>query len=145
MQKTAYEVRISDWSSDVCCSDLKQTPVEVVAVKLERHLIKWVPVLREGKLVGIVSWADLIQELATWQVAPKGGKEDRTIKPTVETALQDASLRSEFVNVVVNDGIVHFWGSGRVRRRQAGAARSRGQHCGQSGRPACRERGWLDG
>src|SRR3546814_996163 len=22
-QKTAYEMRISDWSSDVCCSDLK--------------------------------------------------------------------------------------------------------------------------
>src|SRR3546814_4443471 len=25
-QKTAYEMRISDWSSDVCSSDLEQTP-----------------------------------------------------------------------------------------------------------------------
>src|SRR3546814_17798460 len=25
MQKTAYEVRISDWSSDVCSSDLRQS------------------------------------------------------------------------------------------------------------------------
>src|SRR3546814_1163206 len=25
-QKTAYEVRISDWSSDVCSSDLRRTP-----------------------------------------------------------------------------------------------------------------------
>src|SRR3546814_17371734 len=25
-QKTAYEMRISDWSSDVCSSDLKDTP-----------------------------------------------------------------------------------------------------------------------
>ncbi len=86
----------------------KDTPVEDVAVKLERRLIKWVPVLREGKLAGIVSWADLIRELATWQAAPKGAKEDRTIKSTVETALQNAGLRSELVNVVVNDGTVHF-------------------------------------
>src|SRR3546814_4416174 len=26
-QKTAYEMRISDWSSDVCSSDLQQQPV----------------------------------------------------------------------------------------------------------------------
>src|SRR3546814_1081976 len=26
-QKTAYEMRISDWSSDVCSSDLRQLPV----------------------------------------------------------------------------------------------------------------------
>src|SRR3546814_2743612 len=31
MQKTAYEVRISDWSSDVCSSDLD------LARELERH------------------------------------------------------------------------------------------------------------
>src|SRR3546814_2556535 len=27
-QKTAYEMRISDWSSDVCSSDLKLVPVD---------------------------------------------------------------------------------------------------------------------
>src|SRR3546814_12082293 len=26
-QKTAYEMRISDWSSDVCSSDLMRTPI----------------------------------------------------------------------------------------------------------------------
>src|SRR3546814_4888219 len=30
-QKTAYEMRISDWSSDVCSSDLQAQEVEVVA------------------------------------------------------------------------------------------------------------------
>src|SRR3546814_6207126 len=28
-QKTAYEMRISDWSSDVCSSDLVRMPIEV--------------------------------------------------------------------------------------------------------------------
>src|SRR3546814_9511444 len=31
-QKTAYEMRISDWSSDVCSSDLAQAQVEAPAV-----------------------------------------------------------------------------------------------------------------
>src|SRR3546814_7295716 len=36
-QKTAYEMRISDWSSDVCSSDLKATLV------LEKHFDKSQP------------------------------------------------------------------------------------------------------
>src|SRR3546814_10391749 len=31
-QKTAYEMRISDWSSDVCSSDLEQDQVTVLTV-----------------------------------------------------------------------------------------------------------------
>src|SRR3546814_16171507 len=34
-QKTAYEMRISDWSSDVCSSDLLDRGVPLVAVLLE--------------------------------------------------------------------------------------------------------------
>src|SRR3546814_11700837 len=33
-QKTAYEMRISDWSSDVCSSDLKTTLAQIVAREL---------------------------------------------------------------------------------------------------------------
>src|SRR3546814_1465778 len=35
-QKTAYEMRISDWSSDVCSSDLRQPVVEESQVELAR-------------------------------------------------------------------------------------------------------------
>src|SRR3546814_10201594 len=34
-QKTAYELRISDWSSDVCSSDLLQGSFGVAAMKLQ--------------------------------------------------------------------------------------------------------------
>src|SRR3546814_6419687 len=37
-QKTAYEVRISDWSSDVCSSDLSAARGRVDAVRGERFL-----------------------------------------------------------------------------------------------------------
>src|SRR3546814_6607560 len=35
-QKTAYEMRISDWSSDVCSSDLKQGGARLCPVPAER-------------------------------------------------------------------------------------------------------------
>src|SRR3546814_4277902 len=36
-QKTAYEMRISDWSSDVCSSDLAQRQIVVRGGELTRH------------------------------------------------------------------------------------------------------------
>src|SRR3546814_8842460 len=39
-QKTAYEMRISDWSSDVCSSDLVQRPFKIgAAQKLREDLL----------------------------------------------------------------------------------------------------------
>src|SRR3546814_9767614 len=39
-QKTAYEMRISDWSSDVCSSDLKQIylPLQNYSKQLKKYL-----------------------------------------------------------------------------------------------------------
>src|SRR3546814_4200118 len=46
-QKTAYEMRISDWSSDVCSSDLSNAFVpggpEALAIKLDSGAINWLP------------------------------------------------------------------------------------------------------
>src|SRR3546814_1796712 len=52
-QKTAYEMRISDWSSDVCSSDLHVTS-EVIAAKPEprRHAAEHVPVDEGTERIG---------------------------------------------------------------------------------------------
>jgi CBS domain-containing protein len=42
----------------------EDTPVQVIAHLLEEHRIKRVPVVREGRIVGIVSRADLVRALA---------------------------------------------------------------------------------
>src|SRR3546814_4784680 len=36
-QKTAYEMRISDWSSDVCSSDLRSDPPPALALRVRRE------------------------------------------------------------------------------------------------------------
>src|SRR3546814_10182850 len=39
-QKTAYEMRISDWSSDVCSSDLKAVGDQLTAVFVDHGLLR---------------------------------------------------------------------------------------------------------
>src|SRR3546814_6747034 len=44
-QKTAYEMRISDWSSDVCSSDLQLSIPEIVARGFDEATVKRVAML----------------------------------------------------------------------------------------------------
>src|SRR3546814_1068747 len=39
-QKTAYEMRISDWSSDVCSSDLRENEIDLVVIGPEQPLVE---------------------------------------------------------------------------------------------------------
>src|SRR3546814_6062250 len=60
-QKTAYDMRISDWSSDVCSSDLcKQNNRESTAKETERLLTRhFLETLKEKKL-GDLETADFM-------------------------------------------------------------------------------------
>src|SRR3546814_3055360 len=40
-QKTAYEMRISDWSSDVCSSDLRQRLAAMPMVEVPDEVVAW--------------------------------------------------------------------------------------------------------
>src|SRR3546814_8175270 len=46
-QKTAYELRISDWSSDVCSSDLAPPPVTVKRARVCRQLRRFDKIVRK--------------------------------------------------------------------------------------------------
>ena len=89
----------------------EETPLWEVARTLEKHHVKRVPVLKDGKLVGIVSRADLLRALAAQQAAPAASADDRALKSAVEQAFRDAELEGQFVSVVVSGGVVHLWGA----------------------------------
>ncbi|MDR6203948.1 CBS domain-containing protein [Paraburkholderia graminis] len=89
------------------------TSLGEVAGILETRHIKRVPVTEAGRLVGIVSRANLVQALAS--VADE---------PTSDVTLSDGEIRAmlmgEFAghkwafagrNIVVTNGIVHLWGA----------------------------------
>jgi CBS domain-containing protein len=89
------------------------TPVADIATLLERHRIKRVPVVQNGKIVGIVSRANLIQALAV--------RRDKLLEPqtVADAELRDKLVsrlkaepwvRPSLVNVTVTDGTVDLWG-----------------------------------
>src|SRR3546814_4389896 len=51
-QKTAYEMRISDWSSDVCSSDLHRRRYARLAVHRQRRQLRLAALRRSRKLDG---------------------------------------------------------------------------------------------
>jgi CBS domain-containing protein len=101
-------------STDVVFAS-EDTSLGEIATLLERHRIKRVPILRSGKLVGIVSRANLIQALASSQArvgaAGSGADTDRKIRLQLLDRLGDQDW-TDFgeCNVIVSDGIVHMWG-----------------------------------
>src|SRR3546814_1861325 len=68
-QKTAYEMRISDWSSDVCSSDLPKTAEEYIGSYIQdRFSFHWSKHEPSGPgtggtIVGVLTGGDVIADL----------------------------------------------------------------------------------
>lgn len=111
----AYVKSHGGHARDVMTRDVISVPENTslgeIAETLEKHRIKRVLVLRNGRLCGIVSRADLLHGLIARKAAPVASASDQTIKAALETVLADAGVRSEFLSVVVSGGIVHLWGA----------------------------------
>lgn len=91
----------------------EQTPLGDLVGLMEKHNIKRLPVLSDGKLVGIVSRADLLRALAARQAnpLPPPAESDATIRAAMNEVLKNEEwAMSAMVNVIVSEGAVHLWG-----------------------------------
>ena len=88
----------------------EDTPLADIAETLEKHRIKRVTVMRDGKLVGIVSRANLLQGLVAVDAKTAATASDRDLRAAVETAALKAGLNVQHVSVVVADGAATLWG-----------------------------------
>ena len=91
----------------------EDTPLNEIAGLLERHHIKRVPVLRDGRLAGIVSRANLLHGLANTIIDhhEPGAAKDRELRHRLmRTLLDDHKLDTVLLNVTVSDGNVRLWG-----------------------------------
>lgn len=80
---------------------------------MEKSRVKRLPVLSNGRLVGIVSRADLLRTLAALQAEPlpPPPESDSAIRATMNDILKNEDwAQSAMVNVIVADGVVHLWG-----------------------------------
>lgn len=110
----SHSGKVKDVMTRDVVSVTEQTPVADIAVLLETNRIKRVPVLRGGKLAGIVSRANLVRALAmTINERPSGAEaDDRAIRDRLLAELK-AQKWAEVspANITVKDGIVHLWSS----------------------------------
>jgi len=109
----AHGKKVSELMSTDLITASEDTPVSEIAALLERHRIKRVPIVSDGKVVGIVSRSNLIQALASSKAAsePKNAT-DRSIRLELLDRLGQQRQWTDFGsrNIIVQDGVVHLWG-----------------------------------
>lgn len=115
-----HGLRAADVMTSHVVSVTETTGVADIAELLESRGIKRVPVVRDGRLVGIVSRADLLRALVA-------AKDSAKPAATSDAALRDeifARLRAQpwgetlMLNVVVEDGRVELWGATRSEEQR---------------------------
>jgi CBS domain-containing protein len=94
--------------------------VGTIAAILEEKGVKRLPVLKDGRLIGIVSRADLLHAIATAKLDQCASGDD-AIRRAVRTRIRDdAGVRDSTLSVTVSDGVVHLWGAvGSAAERRA--------------------------
>jgi CBS domain-containing protein len=116
--------RAEDVMTREVISVTEDTPLAEIARLLEKHRVKRVPVLRDGRLVGIVSRANLLHGLAHAPRAQPVAQTDREVREALLKALAAAGLPMHQLNITVKDGVAALWGwvDAEVQREAARAA-----------------------
>ncbi|MDZ4737717.1 MAG: CBS domain-containing protein [Rhodospirillaceae bacterium] len=103
--------RVRDVMTSPVISVTEATPLEKIALQLEKHRIKRVPVIRAGKLVGIVSRADLVRQIAIAPPAMRpASSTDRSLRKGMLKAMGESGLDAIYLSVSDSDGVLHLWG-----------------------------------
>jgi len=105
--------KVEDVMSKKVITIEEETSLADIAQVLEKGGIKRVPVVHDGKLVGIVSRANLLRALASFrpEAAPAPSSDDRSLRTAVIKTLESKEWASHgALNVMVNDGVVEVWG-----------------------------------
>lgn len=105
--------RIADVMTRNVVTAAPDTPLSTIANLLERNAIKRVPIVEDGKVVGIVSRANLLQALASASNQTQAATpiDDSKIREQVLSQLKaEPWTRPYLINVIVQDGAVELWG-----------------------------------
>ena len=108
----SHAVHAVDVMSTLVVSVPEDEPVANIASLFGRRRIKRVPVLRDGRLVGIVTRANLVQALAAVH-PPRSARrsaDDDAIRARLLDELGTQAWWRGDSNALVHAGIVHYWG-----------------------------------
>jgi CBS domain-containing protein len=107
----AHGLKVKDVMTKEVVTITEQEPLDRIAMVFEERGIKRTPVMRSGKVVGIVSRANLLRSLAVKKISDPAPSDSQIRSAILATAAEDASIRVVLVDVTVDDGVVHLWGN----------------------------------
>jgi CBS domain-containing protein len=102
--------RVSDVMTREVIVAAPDAPLREIANLMEKHGIKRVPILEDGKVVGIVSRANLLQALASVSEDTDLIEGDRALRQRIIDSLKDTPWASRPFNVIVSDRRADLWG-----------------------------------
>lgn len=89
-----------------------ETSLGDIATLLDKNRIKRVPILKDGKVVGIVSRANLLQALASrhYEAEPTTEQDDSKIRDAILSRLKAEAWSPSWVSVTVENGVAQISG-----------------------------------
>lgn len=108
----SHGTKAEDVMSRVVISVHEDADLSEVADILDSHGIRRVPVVKEGRLIGIVSRADIVRALVQVEVsAPAARPDDSSLQTAILKEIRSQSwLSARSVSVTVKDGVAELWG-----------------------------------
>jgi CBS-domain-containing membrane protein len=103
--------RVGDVMCDQVISIPEDMPLQDIADLMERRHLKRVPVLKDGRLVGIVSRSNLIRALASVEpVVDSDVHDDASVRDAIAREMHGQRWGLPKQSILVKDGVAHLWG-----------------------------------
>jgi CBS domain-containing protein len=107
----AHAHKVADVMTRKVITAATDASLHELATLMEANAIKRVPIVEDGRLVGIVSRANLVRALASAQPALEIELSDANIRGQLLAHLQNqAWARPWLLNIMVKNGVVDLWG-----------------------------------
>jgi CBS domain-containing protein len=107
----AHSWKVGDVMTANVISAEEETPIHALATLMDQHRIRRMPVVREGKLVGIISRKDLLRVIAAARhdTIPPGN--DAMRRAILARLGENTDLQCAHLTVAVSGGVVHLGGT----------------------------------
>ena len=103
--------KVADVMTPTPITITEDTRLDDIVNLMEQRAVKRLPVARQGRVVGIVSRANLLHALASVVgELPASATTDVTIREQIMSELSNKAWSPRDFNVVVRDGVVELWG-----------------------------------
>jgi CBS domain-containing protein len=103
--------KVADVMTSTPITITEDTRLDDIVSLMEKSNVKRLPVLQQGRVVGIVSRANLLHALASVvEELPASATTDETIREQVLSEFSNKPWSPRDLNVVVRNGVVELWG-----------------------------------